>query len=73
MFAKINSTFGCIKEDDIMNRVIVKCKQRRPERVFDILIETNGDIVVEMKFPGSSNVERIKINEHLKELGVINK
>jgi hypothetical protein len=53
-----------------MNRVSVKCEYRKPERVFDMIYENNGDIFIEMKFPGSSRIEKIKMNYYLTELGI---
>ena len=59
------------KERRSMNRVIVKCKNRKPERVFDISLEEKGEVFVEMKFPDSGQLEKINITEYLSVLGVI--
>ncbi len=59
------------KERRSMNRVIVKCKNRKPERVFDISLEEKGEVFVEMKFPDSGQLEKINITEYLSTLGVL--
>lgn len=52
-----------------MRRISVKCPgYRKPARVFDLLMDDEENVFVEIKFPDCSNVARIKINEYLLQL-----
>lgn len=55
-----------------MKRIPVKCPgYRKPARVFDLLMDDDGNIYVEVKFPDCPNAARVKINDYLMQLGAM--
>lgn len=51
-----------------MKRVVVDCKEKKPSRAFDLLLDERGELFVEIKFPGLPHASKIRLNEHLKKL-----
>jgi len=52
-----------------MKRITVESDECRPKRIFDMLLDDNGDLYIEIKLR-KNQIIKIKINEHLLRLGL---
>lgn len=52
-----------------MKKITVECDDCRPKRIFDMLLDDNGDLYVEIKLR-KNQIIKIKLNEHLSKLGL---
>jgi hypothetical protein len=51
-----------------MIRIAVKCSNRKPRRVFDIVLDDKNYLFIEIKFPGSAIKTKVRIDEYISKI-----
>jgi hypothetical protein len=51
-----------------MKRIAVKCSNRKPRRVFDLVLDDKDHLFVEIKFPGSGIKTKVRIDEYISKI-----
>ncbi len=51
-----------------MKRICVKSKDRKPERIFDLIINNEEQIFVEIKYTGMKNTILVRIDDLINDL-----
>lgn len=51
-----------------MRRVIVKCLEKKPAKVCELIKNENGEVFMEIKYPGTGVIS-INLSDYLQQLG----